>query len=93
MEATGYFEGSPWAACYNLLVDISEVRAYLSRWDAVERVEREEALALTVEDRWEQLNTLYRLALSLGISFESTIREEEPVWQRWANIRKMAGYG
>jgi hypothetical protein len=68
-------------------MESSKIRAYLYRWEAVEAVEREEALSTSIEVRWLQLNALYGMALSLGILNTKESVNEEVVRQRWATLR------
>ncbi|MGD2159489.1 MAG: hypothetical protein PVG14_17325 [Anaerolineales bacterium] len=68
-------------------MESSKIRAYLNRWEAVETVEREEALSTSIEVRWRQLNALYGMALSLGIVNMEESVDEEVVRQRWATLR------
>ena len=70
-------------------MEVSEVRAYIDRWKAVERVERADVQSASIEDRWQQLNALFGLAHTLGIVTE-TADDEELVWQRWATLRRLA---
>jgi len=68
-------------------MDQSELRIFLDRWRAIERVEIEELRNASIEDRWLKLNTLYRLGLELGLNTES--ESEKEVWKRWAFLREL----
>jgi len=61
------------------------LKAYLSRWQAVEEVERQELQSATIELRWQQLNAVIRMAIGLGI-YESN-EDESEVFQRWAILK------
>ena len=63
----------------------NELKAYLTRWQAVEEVERQELQTATLELRWQQLNTVIGMAIGLGI-YEST-EDETEVFQRWAILK------
>ena len=69
-------------------MDASDARAYIERWRAVERIERMEAQAATVQERWQQLNALFGLALALGLLARPVANQEESVWQRWAILSR-----
>ena len=63
----------------------SALKAYLARWQAVEEVERQELQSATIELRWQQLNTVIRMAIGLGL-YESN-EDETEVFQRWAKLK------
>ena len=68
----------------------SEATAYLNRWQAVQKVEEEEALLRTIQERWLQLNSLLGLALAINLFDGSSDAGEEAVWQRWMELREIA---
>ena len=68
----------------------SDAKAYIERWQEVERIEKEEAQAASIQDRWKQLNALFGLALELDLFSKQADQKEELVWQRWATLREMA---
>lgn len=65
----------------------SDLKDYINRWRAVEEIEREEALAMTTEDRWRQLNAIYGIAQALGLLEKMGDDGEEEVWARWNKLR------
>jgi hypothetical protein len=65
----------------------SDVIAYLNRWDVVQKIEREEMLSRTMQQRWLQLNSLFGLAVELKLFENIGNTDEEAVWQRWAELR------
>lgn len=76
------------AECYNTCMKKSEVIAYLNRWQSVERIEKEEAQAHTVQKRWLQLNSLFGLALALNLLDSPSDTGEEAIWQRWVELKE-----
>ncbi len=62
------------------------LKAYLERWKAVEEVERREQQAASMELRWQQLNSLVRLARGLGLQMD--MEEEKAVFERWAKLKE-----
>ncbi len=64
-----------------------EIRSYRERWKAVEEFEREELRSLTMEERLQQMITIWRMAVGLGFSFESDPSEIE-VFERWAKLKE-----
>lgn len=61
---------------------------YKQRWEAVAEVEREELRTIPIEKKWQQLNTIVRMAYVLGL-FEPD-PSEEVVYERWARLKDKA---
>ncbi len=68
-------------------MDVGDIRFYVERWKAVEEIERQELRSATMEQRWKQINLIWRLAKGLGLSFEPDESEME-VFRRWAKIKE-----
>lgn len=68
-------------------MDISPAREFRDRWRAVAAVEMEEQRAASVALRWQQLNSLIRLAMGLGLPLARSDEEEAVVWRRWAKLK------
>ena len=88
-KGTGSLRISSSKKCYNLLMNKSDAKAYIKRWQEVERIEREEARTASIQERWKKLNALFGLALELDLFSKQRDPQEEVVWQRWAKLRKM----
>ncbi|OIO94839.1 MAG: hypothetical protein AUK03_06200 [Anaerolineae bacterium CG2_30_64_16] len=73
-------------------MNAADARAYIERWREVERVERLEAQAPSVQERWQQLNTLVGLAHALGLFSGAVEDQEEAVWQRWAILSRIGSH-
>jgi hypothetical protein len=58
---------------------------YRDRWRAVAAIEREEQRAVSLTERWKQLNYLYLLGQGLALPSKESL--EETVWQRWAQLK------
>jgi hypothetical protein len=69
--------------------DSSGMKQSRQRWQAVEEIERQEAQAATYAERWQQLNSLLRLAGSLNLPLEPDA-DDMRVIERWNKLR--AGY-
>jgi len=69
--------------------DARQLREYRARYDALAAVEAAELRAMTIEQRWQQLNALLRLAHELGLPLGEVDEGEEQVWQRWARLREL----
>jgi hypothetical protein len=71
-------------------LDAAALRAYRADWEAVAEIEREEQRRATVEQQWQQLNSLLGLAMALGI-FEdmqkNNERDAHAVRARWNQLR------
>ncbi len=67
----------------------SDARAYVTRWNTVAKVEAEEFQRLSLEDRWLQMLTCYRLGHSLGLT---SARENDPqeaeAAHRWERLKE-----
>ena len=66
----------------------SDVEKYLAGWQAVNKVERQEARTATVQQRWRRLNAVYGLSVELGLDVRLGDQGEELVWQRWQLLRE-----
>jgi hypothetical protein len=64
-----------------------DIRFYRNRWKAIEEFELEELRLLSMETRLKQMNTIWRLGLGLGFSFEPDPSEME-VFARWAKLKE-----
>jgi hypothetical protein len=63
--------------------------AYRARWQAVAEIELQEQRAASFESRWQQLNAIIGLAISLGI-LKADLLSEEGIYQRWAKLKEKA---
>ena len=63
-----------------------DAKLYRERWKAVEEFERQELRAMTLEEHWRQINSLFRFALDLGLTRGDDDGERE-VFVRWAEIK------
>ena len=64
------------------------MKNYLSRWQAVAEIERQEQLTSSLELRWQQLNAVVGIAIGLGIN--NPIKDETEVIERWAKLKEAA---
>lgn len=65
------------------------VRAFHDRWQAVAAVEAEERLNASIELRWQQLNSILRMAIGLRLPLTDSTEDDLIVYQRWAKLRSM----
>jgi hypothetical protein len=56
------------------------------RWKEVEKLQRQELRALTLEERWQKLNAIVRFAIESGMKIERDESEIE-VMLRWAKLK------
>ena len=70
-------------------VDREMLLAYRERWQAVAQVEQAEQQVATFEERWQQLNSLLRLARSLGLQPSEDEPLFDPAHQRWNRLRSL----
>ena len=62
-----------------------ELKAYMARWDIVEKTIHEERKAASYEIRWRQLNSTYAMGKLLGFHLEDS--DESGVIERWAKLK------
>ena len=67
-------------------MDSRQAREFKERYEAVAAIEAEELRNASVEERWQQLNSIFRLAVGLGMTHREAA-DEEAVWQRWAKLK------
>jgi hypothetical protein len=68
-------------------MDVDQVKNYVNRWKAVEALEKEESLAMTIEQRWRKLNAIFGLGISLRLFDQRPDQHKEYVWKRWNLLR------
>lgn len=67
-------------------MNAQDAKAYVKRWQEVERIERAEAKNTSIQERWRQLNSLKSRASRLDIKRETDEGEME-VFLRWAALK------
>ena len=72
--------------CYNLCMNVGDIRFYKERWKAVEEFERQELRAATVAQNWRQLNAMIGRGLKLGLARGDDDGEME-IFRRWARLK------
>lgn len=65
----------------------AETRAWMDRWQVVNEYERQERLAMSLEDRFAQLARLMRIARTLDLH-SSTPAENHIVSERWLRLKR-----
>jgi hypothetical protein len=68
------------------IMDKRLVREFRERCKAVAAIEAEEQRTASVEVRWQQLNSILRLAIGLGLTHTGSA-DEDIVYQRWARLK------
>jgi hypothetical protein len=73
---------------------VEELRRYRDRWQEVDALTSEEERSASLELRWRQLNSLYVLAVGLGLTLHDQVEEAEDlvIYQRWAMLREWGRY-
>lgn len=66
----------------------AELKAYLTRWQAVEEIERQELQNATLELRWKQLNAV--IGMAIGLDIYKSREDEIEVIQRWVKLKEKA---
>ncbi len=64
-----------------------DIKLYRERWKAVEEIERRELRASTVQSNWQQLNSILRRSMRLGLARRGDDGEME-IFSRWNILRK-----
>lgn len=70
-------------------LDKKLAREFRDRWKAVEVVEAEERKIDSIELRWQQLNSILRMAIGLGLPTIESSDEDMIVYKRWAKLRNL----
>jgi hypothetical protein len=68
-------------------MDKEAARQFRERWQAVKEIEVAERRVASVTERWQQLNGIVGLLLSLGLSLERPDAEVAVVRQRWTALK------
>lgn len=68
-------------------MDAKLVREYRARYEAVAQIEAAERQAATIEERWQELNALVRMAVALGVDLRAESLDDADVWARWARLK------
>ncbi len=63
------------------------IREYRERYQTVADVELAEQRAANVSSRLHQLNSLWGMALALGLGINEADKSEVDVWIRWARLK------
>ena len=63
-----------------------DIKLYRERWKAVEEIERQELRAITMDEHWRQINSIFQFALSTGWTRGNDDHEME-VFNRWAILK------
>ncbi|MBE0682887.1 MAG: hypothetical protein IH589_13330 [Anaerolineales bacterium] len=64
-----------------------DIKLYRERWKAVEEIERRELRASTIQSNWQQLNSILRRSMRLGLARRGDDGEME-IFRRWNILRK-----
>jgi hypothetical protein len=67
------------------------IQLYRERWKAVEEIERQELRAISLEDQWRQINSLFQFALGLGLSRGDNDGEMD-MFFLWAKLKGLGKY-
>jgi hypothetical protein len=67
-------------------MESSDARAYINRWQAVEKIERKEWQSTSLTENWRQLNAIKQRANRLGI-IRDTDDGEMQVFLLWAKLK------
>jgi hypothetical protein len=67
-------------------MDKKRVREFKERYEAVAAIEAQEQRTASIEERWQQLNSIVRLAVGLGLTHRESA-EEDMVYQRRARLK------
>ena len=63
-----------------------DIKMYRERWKAVEEIERQELRAMSLDEHWKQINSLFQFALGVGIARGDDDGEKD-VFLRWAKLK------
>jgi len=63
-----------------------DIKMYRERWKAVEEIERQELRAMSLDEHWKQINSLFQFALGVGLTRGDDDGEKD-VFLRWAKLK------
>ena len=63
-----------------------DIKMYRERWKAVEEFERQELRAMSLDEHWRQINSLFQFALGVGLTRGDDDGEKD-VFLRWAKLK------
>lgn len=66
-------------------MNAEDAKFYRERWKAVEEIERQELRALSMEQRWQQINALAQFAMQHGLKRNDD--GEMEVFKIWAKLK------
>ena len=64
-------------------------KEFRDRWKAVEAIEAEEQKSASIELRWKQLNSIFRMAIGMGLPARELCDEDIKVYERWVKLRRL----
>lgn len=70
-------------------MDQINVRAYIERWKEVNTADTREQSMASIELRWQQFNSIYLLASSMGIITQESTEENEEIMRRWNKLKDL----
>lgn len=70
-----------------MTIDADALKAYRARWEAVAQIEAAEKRQATLEQRWQKLNAMFRLAIALGLYEKMRDADVEAVRARWSRLK------
>jgi hypothetical protein len=73
-------------------MDEINLRAYIERWKEVNTADTREQSMASMELRWQQLNSIYLLASSMGITTQEATEENEEIMRRWNKLKDLYEY-
>lgn len=65
-----------------------DIKLYRERWKAVEEIERQELRAMTMDEHWRQINSIFQFALATGLTRGDDDHEMD-VFNRWAKLKEL----
>jgi hypothetical protein len=68
-------------------MDKKQVTEYRARYEAVAAIEADELRNMSAEERWRLFIAIQDMAHELGLPARSDDKDEEAVWERWAQLK------
>ncbi|MEQ8170383.1 MAG: hypothetical protein ABRQ38_15970 [Candidatus Eremiobacterota bacterium] len=73
-------------------MDAINLREYIERWKTVNTADTHDRSMASMELRWQQINSIYLLASSMGITSQESIEENEEIMRRWNKLKDLHRY-
>lgn len=72
-------------------MDYQLARLFRERWAVVNKIQKAEARASTMEQSWQEFNAIFNMAKGLRLPLANRDTSTEAVMQRWNKLKQRQG--